>query len=38
MITNVFCRHNNGVDAVALDPQNDEVVYAAVGLYSTNTR
>lgn len=33
----MVCRHSNGVDAVALDPQNDEVVYAAVGLYSTNT-
>lgn len=33
----VCCRHNWGIDAVALDPQDDNVVYAAAGLYSTNT-
>lgn len=28
--------HNWGIDAVALDPQNDEKVYAAVGMYTNS--
>jgi xyloglucan-specific exo-beta-1,4-glucanase len=29
-------RHNWGTDAIALDPQNDEVVYAALGMYTNS--
>lgn len=28
--------HNWGVDALALDPQNENVVYAAVGMYTND--
>ncbi|GFP54400.1 xyloglucanase [Trichoderma asperellum] len=28
--------HNWGIDAVALDPQNDEKIYAAVGMYTNS--
>lgn len=30
-------RHNWGIDAVAVDPQNDNMVYAAVGGYTVDT-
>lgn len=28
--------HNWGIDAVALDPQNDQKIYAAVGMYTNS--
>lgn len=28
--------HNWGIDAIALDPQNDQKVYAAVGMYTNS--
>lgn len=30
-------RHNWGIDAVAVDAQNDNMVYAAVGGYTVDT-
>lgn len=30
-------RHNWGIDAVAVDSQNDNMVYAAVGGYTVDT-
>ncbi|KAI0477200.1 family 74 glycoside hydrolase [Xylariaceae sp. FL0804] len=35
-ITNNTSWHNWGVDAVALDPQNEDMVYAAVGMYTND--
>jgi len=32
----IASRHNWGVDALALDPQNAEVVYAALGMYTNS--
>jgi hypothetical protein len=29
-------RHNWGADALALDPQNGDVVYAALGMYTNS--